>query len=124
MWSPSDIGLLTEPIILHIEHGRVMHIGGDPVKSETLNKWLLGQEKSIEHFCLGFNPGARISDNLVEAERAYGQLNIGLGKYPFHTDGVIRNPRLTINGNILMNNNAFVHKKLLTLDKKLRAIIN
>ncbi|MFT5711266.1 MAG: 2,5-dihydroxypyridine 5,6-dioxygenase [Halioglobus sp.] len=124
MWPPGDVGLLTEPIILHIEHGRVVRIDGDSVKSGILNQWLQGKEKTIEHFCIGFNPGARISDNLVESERAYGHLNIGLGKYPFHTDGVIRNPLLTINGNVLMQNNTFVHKKLFALGKKLRSIID
>jgi leucyl aminopeptidase (aminopeptidase T) len=122
MWPPDDVGFLKEPIVLKIKQGKVVDIGGEPLKSGVLTKWLEGREKAIEHFCIGFNPGARVSDNLVEAERAYGHINIGIGKYPYHTDGVIRNPRLTINGKVLMDNNAFVHEKLATLEKELRTV--
>ena len=120
MWPPDEVGHLEEPIVLEIERGMVVKIAGDPVKSRILEKWLEGRERAIEHFCIGFNPGARISSNLAEAERAYGHINIGLGKYPYHTDGVIRNPKLTINGSVLMENNAFPQDELCGLAKNLR----
>jgi hypothetical protein len=122
MWPPDEVGHLEEPIILEIERGHVVRISGNPAKSRILNEWLEGREKAIEHFCIGFNPGARISSNLVEAERAYGHITIGLGKYPFHTDGVIKNPKLISNGAVLMENNAFMHEKLSVLANDLRRV--
>lgn len=122
MWPPDEVGHLEEPIILEIEQGHVVRISGSPVKSRILNEWLEGKEKAIEHFCIGFNPGAWISSNLAEAERAYGHITIGLGKYPFHTDGVIKNPKLIINGSVLMENNSFVDEELSALANNLRCV--
>ena len=120
MWPPDEVGHIQEPVILDIRQGQVVSIGGDPVKSGALAQWLTGKERAIEHFCIGFNPGARVSRNIVESERAFGHITIGLGKYPFHTDGVMVKPRLTINGEVLMDNNSFPHESLSSLEGQLR----
>ena len=122
IWPPDEVGHLQEPVVLDIKAGQVVRIGGDPVKSRILGEWLEGKERAIEHFCIGFNPGAQISSNIVEAERAYGHMTIGLGMYPFHTDGVISIPKLTINGSVLMDNNTFLHEQLSVLADGLRHV--
>ena len=101
--------------MLEIERGQVVEIGGDPATSGLLRNWLSGKEKAVEHFCIGFNPGARLNNNLVEAERAFGHINIGFGTYPYHTDGVIVKPRLTIDGDVLMENNTFIDGRIASL---------
>jgi leucyl aminopeptidase (aminopeptidase T) len=120
VYPPTEIGCLDEPIVLEIDRGHVTSIGDKSGKSTILDEWLSGQERAIEHFCIGFNPGAQICDNMVEAERAFGHINIGLGKYPYHTDGVIRAPKLTIDGVVLMDKNCFVHPKIVGLAKALQ----
>ena len=115
LWPPDGIGCLEEPIVLEIERGQVVEIGGDTITSGLLRNWLSGKEKAVEHFCIGFNPGARLSNNLVEAERAFGHINIGFGAYPYHTDGVIGKPRLTIDGDVLMENNTFIDARIASL---------
>jgi 2,5-dihydroxypyridine 5,6-dioxygenase len=122
MWPPDEVGHIDEPIVLEIKRGQVVRISGNPAKSGVLNEWLKGREKGIEHFCIGFNPGARISSNIVEAERAYGHITVGLGKYPYHTDGVITNPKLIVNGSILMENNSFTNEKLSALANNLHRV--
>lgn len=122
MWPPDEVGHLVQPIVLEIERGEVVRFSGDPEKSKILEEWLEGREKRIQHFCIGFNPGAQISSNLAEAERVYGHINIGLGKYPFHTDGIIRHPKLVINGSVVMENHSFVHKDLSDLASTLRRV--
>jgi leucyl aminopeptidase (aminopeptidase T) len=109
---PEEIGPLENPIVLKMSKGRVVNIDGCPSKSLILSKWLDGKEKGIEHFCIGFNPGARLSGNIVEAERAFGHIVIGLGKYPFHTDGIIKNPQLILDNKVILKNNTFIHDDL------------
>jgi len=112
MWPPREVGHLDDPITLDIHHGEVATIAGCPSKSAILRQWLNGKEKKIEHFCIGYHPGARLSDNLCEAERALGHLDIGIGKYPFHTDGIIKNPKVILDDVVLMENHRFVHPAL------------
>jgi len=112
LWPPNEIGLIENPIVLKIGKGQVVSIDGDNPKSKILSKWLDGKEKCIEHFCVGYNPGARLSGNIVEAERAFGHIVIGVGKYPFHTDGIIKHPELIVDDTVIIQNNSFVHDSL------------
>lgn len=64
-----------------------------------LNRWFEGQTKEIQHFCFGFNPGAKLSGKIMGAERVFGYISIGIGKYPclpWHTNWVCDFLRIAI----------------------------
>jgi 2,5-dihydroxypyridine 5,6-dioxygenase len=119
LWPPDEIGQIDDPIVLKISKGRVISIEGCPSKSKILSKWLDGKQKGVEHFCIGFHPGARLSGKLLEAERTYGHIVIGIGGYPFHTDGIIKNPTLKLNTTVILQNGSFIHDKLAALENDL-----
>lgn len=102
---------------MKIEKGNVTGINGHPKKSEILNQWFLGRTRDILHFCIGFNPGAELSGKILEAERVFGCISIGIGEYPFHTDGIIKSPSIVLNKEIIERNGSFIHKELMTLEK-------
>lgn len=115
LWPPKEIGRVDVPIILKIKKGSVIEIKG----SKILNRWFEGQTKGIQHFCFGFNPGAKLSGKLMEAERVFGYITIGIGKCPFHTDGVIKNPSILSNDELVEQDGSFIHEELSVLERKL-----
>ena len=119
LWPPKEIGCVDVPIILKIKKGSVIEINGCPSKSKILNRWFDGQTKEIQHFCIGFNPGAKLSGKIMEAERVFGYISMGIGKYPFHTDGVIKNPSILSNDEIVEQDGSFIHEGLSILERKL-----
>lgn len=119
LWPPDGIGQLDEPIVLTIVKGEVTAIDGSGLKSSILRDWLSGKETSLEHFCLGFNPSARLGKNMVEAERAFGHICIGFGKYPFHTDGILQNPTLVLDDTIILEDHSYLQEELQALSKEL-----
>ncbi len=119
LWPPREIGRLEEPIILKIRKGEIINIGGCSLKSKILDKWLNEKLKKVEHFCIGFNPGANLSGKIVEAERVFGAISIGIGKYPFHTDGIITSPSILQNGQLMELKGTFVQEELSMIEKKL-----
>ena len=119
LWPPAEIGLLDRPLIVNIYAGKVVDIGGCPVKSRILRRWFEGQTVRVEHFCIGFNPGASLSGKILEAERVIGCISIGMGQGPFHTDGIINNPSLHTEEIVIEENGSFVTDKLLSLKNDL-----
>ena len=119
LWPPKEIGSIDDPIILDIKKGNVVRISGCPLKSKILNTWFDGEPREIIHFLCGFNPGAKLSGKIMEAERAFGNISIGIGKYPLHTDGIIKNPSLIIDDKVIEQYGSFVHKELSNLEKNL-----
>jgi leucyl aminopeptidase (aminopeptidase T) len=119
IWPPQEIGHIDKPISLKIKKGRVTDVNGDSPKSRILSEWFNGKTNEIKHFCVGFHPGARLSGTLIEAERAFGYISIGIGEYPFHTDGVITNPTLLLNNEIIEKDGSFIHKDLAVLENRL-----
>jgi len=120
LWPPKEIGLIEDdPIILQIKNGHVTEITGCPVKKKILDQLFKEEPKSVQHFCIGFNPGAKLSGKLMETERVFGCFNIGIGEYPYHIDGIIENPSLLVNGEIIEQDGSFIHKKLAPQVKEL-----
>lgn len=119
LWPPAKIGHLDEPIILNIKKGKVNEISGYSFNSRVLNKWFEGKTKEIKHFCIGFNPGAKLTGKIMEAERVFGYISIGIGEYPFHTDGVLKDPSILLNDEMMEQDGSFKHNKLLILERKL-----
>ncbi|NPV69326.1 MAG: aminopeptidase [Firmicutes bacterium] len=75
-------GLLKEPVRLTVRHGRVIDIAGGP-GAITFVKWLEGLNDPnmfrLAHVCYGFNPGARLTGNVLEDERVWGCTEWGMG---------------------------------------------
>lgn len=119
LWPPAEIGLLEEPIKLAFKTGQVIDIGGNPQKAKILAHWFEDETVLLEHVCFGFNPGARFTGKIVEAERVFGCLDFGLGAGLRHVEGVMRTPSVYLNGNLVLENGKFVTQELAALEGKL-----
>lgn len=90
-----------------------------PFEIDDLNEWFEAQNKEIQHFCIGFNPGAKLAGKIIEAERVFGYLSIGIGKFPFHTDGIIKSPSILFNNEIIEQDGSFAQGELSMLARNL-----
>ncbi len=121
------IGLLKEPIKLRIESGRIVSFEGGK-EAKEYEKWLRGFEHPqmlrLAHICYGFNPGAKLTGNVLEDERVWGCTEWGIGHYPdapapSHSDGICLNSSVWLDGVKLLDEGQVVHKDLKRLAKKL-----
>jgi len=119
LWPPAEIGRLDNPILLVIERGRVVRIGGSGSQPKVLLRWFGEEEISIEHFCIGFHPSAGLSGGIMEAERAFGCISIGMGKGIRHTDGVMTRPTIEMEHGRLEDRGSFTYEKLSRLEQEL-----
>jgi leucyl aminopeptidase (aminopeptidase T) len=121
------IGLLKEPVILHVEDGRIVEIegGGEAKAYET---WLksFGHPNMLRvaHICYGFNPGAKLTGDIVEDERVWGCTEWGVGNHPgmlapSHSDGICLNSSVWMDGVQVLDEGKLTHPKLAELAKKL-----
>lgn len=130
---PEALNRLEHPIKIAVEKGIITEISGGP-QAEVLDKWLRGFNDPnmlrFAHFTYGFNPGATISEYIVESERAYGVHVFGFGRQlpliggktwdaPGHTDGIVLNPSVWLDGVLVEKDGRFVHPKLADLDQAL-----
>lgn len=119
LWPPAEIGRLDQPIVVKFDKGRVVDIGGSPEKAKILVEWFKDQTIQVAHFCFGFNPGARLSGKILETERTFGCMVVGMGRGFSHTDGIIKNPSIEMDGNLIEEKGLFVSKELLSLKEKM-----
>lgn len=98
---------LDQPIKLEIKSGMALKITGGSA-AKKLNQ-LINQvgpkAKVIGELGIGTNPACKLSPNILEAEKVYGTCHLALGNnigfggtnnVPFHSDGIILNPTITI----------------------------
>ncbi len=128
------IGLVKEPVKLHIKEGKVKKVeGGEDAK--TFEAWLKSFNEPLmlrlAHVCYGCNPGAKLTGNIVEDERVWGGTEWGLGyvgpmltggepiKAPSHTDGICLNTSVWLDGKQIWDKGRTVHPELAKLAKKL-----
>jgi hypothetical protein len=119
LWPPEGIGPLELPITITIRKGSVVEIAGPSPNSKILSRWLDGKDKRIRHFCLGFHPGARAYGSLMEVERLFGCISVGIGKYPFHTDGIIKCPSIWLDDRMIEREGTLVEDDLSALGTEL-----
>ena len=121
MWPPNEIGMLDneDPVIASIKKGRVVDISGCAEKTKVLKRWFDGNSIPVPHFCIGFNPGARLNGKILEAERVFGCISVGMGLGPCHTDAVIRNPSMVADGKVIEDNGKFPDEPFRNLEKEL-----
>jgi len=127
VWPPDSVGVLFAPIALDFENGFVHQITGG-WQASRFDEWLrgFGDENMFRfsHFSYGYNPGVlRPSARIVEDERVFGCLDIGLGSQtaplatepadaPCHTDGTILKPTIRLDGEPIEENGRYVHPEL------------
>jgi leucyl aminopeptidase (aminopeptidase T) len=103
---PPFLGVLKQPVRLIIERGEIVRIEGGKEAAE-FEIWLKSfrhpQMRKLAHVCYGFNPGARLTGNILEDERVWGGTEWGIGqvgpmyippdgiKGPSHCDGICLN---------------------------------
>jgi leucyl aminopeptidase (aminopeptidase T) len=127
IWPPAEIGPLSQPVRLRVESGYVAAIEGGPAAT-TFSRWMAKfgnrQMYRLAHLSFGFNPGVkRITGRIVEDERVFGCLDIGIGPQnlgaPSHTDGIILRPTLAADGAEIEREGVYVHPELTALCEKL-----
>jgi len=106
-------GKLEEPVRLTIRAGEIVEIGGGQ-QARQLESYLNGlnhpQMRRLAHSSLGFNPGAKLTGDIVEDERVWGCTEWGIGHIgahlippdgvpaPSHSDGQSLNSSVRLDG--------------------------
>lgn len=128
------IGLVRDPVKLHVEKGRITRIEGGKEALEYEN-WLRSFNDPnmfrMAHVCYGCNPGAKLTGNILEDERVWGCTEWGIGYVgpaiappdgvpaASHTDGICQNSSIWLDGVQVADKGKVVHKELIELAKKL-----
>lgn len=105
---------LDKPISVQIRKGIIQKImGGKAAKIfEQAVNTAGKQARIVCELGIGTNPAALLSPQILEAEKVYGTCHIAFGKnntfggtvdVPFHTDGLIKNPTLIVDGVAVVN---------------------
>ena len=121
------IGLLKNPIELHVERGDIVGIEGGSEAAEY-EAWLRGFDDpnmlKIAHVCYGFNPGAKLTGDVVEDERIWGCTEWGIGHMRWrpaasHSDGICLNTSVWLDGKQLLDRGRSLDPELANIAKKL-----
>jgi leucyl aminopeptidase (aminopeptidase T) len=130
---PPIVGILKEPVRLTIKRGETVKIEGGKEATEY-EKWLKSfnhpQMLKLAHVCYGFNPGARLTGDILEDERVWGGTEWGLGNVgailvpggisgPSHTDGICLNSSVWLDGVQIMDKGQLLDPELKKLAEKL-----
>jgi 2,5-dihydroxypyridine 5,6-dioxygenase len=127
-------GLLKQPVKIKVEKGTAVEItGGD--QAAQFKAWLESFDDPnmfrLAHVCYGFNPGAKLTGNILEDERVWGSTEWGLGylspvdapphgiQASSHTDGICLNSTVWADTVKVIENGKVVHPELVDLAKKL-----
>jgi len=129
------IGLVKDPVRLHVAKGMVEKIEGgkDALELET---WLKSFNDSgmfrVAHLSFGLNPGANLTGSIVEDERVWGGTEWGLGYVgpdltrdgkpipaASHTDGTCLNTSVWLDGVQIFDKGKVTHRDLADLAKAL-----
>ncbi len=122
------VGLLDTPIKLTVEKGKVVKVEGG-LEAQELDKWFRSFNDAsiyqLAHISYGFNPGARLTGNVVEDERIWGATEWGIGNVgprlvpdipggiqaPSHTDGICMNSSVWVDGVQIMDKGRVIHPR-------------
>jgi leucyl aminopeptidase (aminopeptidase T) len=112
---------------LHVENGEIKKIEGG-AEAAQYESWLKGFKHPnmmrMAHICLSFNPGAKLTGDIVEDERVWGATEWGIGNHPgmpapSHSDGICLNSSIWLDGTQILDKGISVHPELSKLAKKL-----
>ncbi|MCK5561729.1 MAG: hypothetical protein KAJ51_14095 [Thermoplasmata archaeon] len=127
-WPPSEVGALKKPIEMKVKDGRVTEIVSDHPQARIVKNWFAHffdpLSYSILHVSTGYNPGVKkITGDIVEDERVFGCVECGIGlaspDLACHTDGIILNPSIWIDGKLIEDTGIFVEPTLNKLAKEM-----
>lgn len=128
VWPPDEVNVLREPMNLTVKDSRIAKIEGG-AQASMFERWLRSLEDphmfDLVHVSYGFNPGVKkISGRILEDERVFGGVEMGIGSYrgrpaKGHTDGVMLNPSVWLDGRQIENEGKYVEPKLLELSRQL-----
>ena len=125
IWPPSEIGAIKKPIELKVVDGVVKEFSGG-FEAKLLKNWFAHfndpRAYNVNHLSPGFNPGVkRISGDIVEDERVFGCLEIGIGmtEVPCHTDGIILEPSIWVDDVLIEEEGIYIEPTLKKLAKEL-----
>jgi len=117
--SVAGIGMIKEPITIHLKNGKITAIeGGDDatILDEMLSK--VGEKaKIVAEFGIGTNPKAEISGCILEDEKVMGTVHIafgnnismgGINDIQIHIDCIIKSPSFSVDGKSIMEDGKFV----------------
>jgi len=125
----ADLGILSEPIVLAVEKGRIKAITGGG-QAKKMSDWLkkLGDPGmyNLAHVCYGFNPGSILTGLCTEDERVWGSTEWGhgyqgpmfKGKLPTavsHADGICLDSTVWLDNTLLLKEGQVVHPELTEL---------
>lgn len=127
-------GIVSEPVLLHVEKGYVKKVTGGH-HAEQFDNWLASFNDPLmyrmAHVCYGFHPNAKLSGNCVEDERIWGSTEWGLGYLPAadappdgidaasHSDGICLNSSVWLDGVQVLDEGKVVHPDLIELAEKI-----
>lgn len=118
--------LISEPIRLTVEQGRVADIQGGREAQQLLDMIRQGEQKPYGEGCrvvcelgIGTNPNARLQGNVLTDEKVMGTVHIAIGhnalasyggqnRAPLHLDGVIGDPTLIVDGDTLIREGKYL----------------
>lgn len=119
------------PIRLTVEHGVITAVeGGRDAKAyeEHLRQFNDPGMWKMAHIAYGFNPGAKLTGNIVEDERVWGATEWGIGYVSnidappcgqdavSHSDGICLNSTVWLDGQCIMREGVIVDGELSALD--------
>lgn len=130
---PPIVGILREPVVLHIKNGTIVKVEGGTEAVEYEN-WLKSFNHSqmfkLAHISYGVHPNARLTGDIVEDERIWGATEWGIGNVgpilipggisgPSHSDGICLNSSVWLDGVQILDKGVFIEPELKELSKKL-----
>ncbi len=110
----AEVGLLKNELEIFVENGKAVKIKG--YGEEILKNKLVGYGSYVAEFGIGTNPNAKVMGKVLVDEKVLGTVHIAFGtNFTFggrihaniHLDGVIMNPTVYIDDELVMENGRF-----------------
>lgn len=112
------IGKLTSPLYATIEEGRLRHLEGDDAAALAI-LFERPENGIVAELGIGTNSDAILSGNILEDEKLYGTVHVAFGtntsfggtnKADCHYDGIILNPTLYLDDELIIDKGIFVNE--------------
>lgn len=112
--SLSGIGALAEPIRITVQNGLAVAVEGG-AQAHAFNAQLEKagpQARNVAELGVGTNDKAIVTGKILEDEKILGTVHIAFGNnasmggsvsIPFHVDGILMNPTLTLDGEVILD---------------------
>ena len=115
------IGMLTEPLVVQLENGRLVHMEGGDAEGPYAKRLSIlfdrPENGTIAELGIGTNEAAKLCGVILEDEKLYGTVHIAFGtntsfggttKAACHLDGIVLKPTLYLDGECVIREGEFV----------------